>query len=236
VSDELLFVVAPYVAAVSLAAGTLAGLLRRSNLAFLVFRRARTFAIGLAGVLTTHLVLVAWPGAITAWSRTFERLLLLEAVLFLLGVTALVGLSIFLLGPRRHWPQPMAVVDAILAGVLVVTIVSGLAVAVFHRWPAAWASVTVVPYVRSVANLHPDLRYLESMPYLVKLHLFSSLVVLALAPFTRPARQALSAANRMAVRLLMPIAEPLGRTRARCQDWMRRGPATLMWPEEDEYE
>ena len=225
-SDHALFVMAPYLAAASFLAGTLGGLLNRSHDARLNApaetrgrRGTRALTIGLVGTSIGHAVIVIWPGRLTTWSQPINRLLLVEAALFLFGVAVLAGLlmvtSRYVLRPSH---ERIGVIDVTFVAVFLVAIVSGLAIPVLYRWAVAWSAVTLAPYVRSVASLQPELRYLESMPYLVKLHMFSTSVVIALVPFTTPGRVCLAAANRMVDRALMPVKRALDRTWRQFQD------------------
>ena len=118
-------------------------------------------------------------------------------------------------------------------GVLLVAIVSGLSLAVLYRWAAAWSSVTLAPYVRSVASFQPDLRHLESMPYLVELHVFSSIVLIALLPFTMPMRVCLSAAKRAIDRAVSPVGAAFGGTWRLVQERARESGCNRRWSEED---
>jgi len=243
-SDFALFVVAPYVAAAILLAGTLGALGDRPPrgrrdaadlTASSLIRDHRVLAIGLLGVAAGHALIVAWPAAIVSWTRTFVGLLVLEISLFLLGLTALAGLVMVIARHVRRLPRhSIGTIDLVFAGVLLVAVISGLGIAALHRWAAAWSSVTLVPYVRSVADLQPDLRHLEAMPYLVKLHLFSTSALIAMVPFTMPMRVFLSAARHAADRALAPVSVALARKRQQWQDWARQSGGNLIWSEEDD--
>lgn len=241
-SEYALFVVAPYLAAASLVAGALSALLDRSQRAELdaqaatarwLAGRHRVLALGLAGVLLGHALILAWPHHLARWAQPLERLFVVEASLFLLGVAAFAGLMVAIARQVPRGRRQVSVVDVTFVGVLLVVVVSGLAIPVLYRWAAAWSSVTLAPYVRSVASLQPELAYLESMPYLVKLHVFSSSVVIALVPFTTPARGYLSAAGRAVDRALTPVNTTFGRTCRLLQDRARQRAANLMWSEDE---
>ena len=229
----------------SLLAGTLGALLglsRRRRPEPLTTARTlvaghKVLVAGLLGCLGTHAVMVAWPVGLASWTQQLGGLLLVEGAFFLLGLTVLAGLAALMVSHLRHPPRrAIGVVDVSFVGVLLVVVVSGLGIAVLHRWAAAWSSVTLAPYVRSVASLQPDLRYLESMPYLVKVHLFSTSALMALAPFTTPIRMFLSAANRAADRALTPVSAAFADTWRPFQQWARQGRWNPRWSEEDEYE
>ena len=88
-----------------------------------------------------------------------------------------------------------SLVDAAFLGTWLLTLLSGLAIAIVYRWATAWSAVTVTPYARSLLSLQPNVARLEAMPYLVKLHIFSSFIVVALLAFTRMLDVLLSAAG-----------------------------------------
>ena len=245
-SDEVLFVIAPYVAAASLLAGTLTTLLRRSSRGRrewppMTLRSVvgghKLLAAGLLGSLVAHAAMVVWPDRLASWSQPPGGLLALESGFFLLGVAVLAGLAMM---AGRHLFHPhrraAAVVDVSFAGVLLVAVVSGLGIAVLHRWAIVWSSVTLAPYVRSVAMLQPELRYLESMPYLVTLHLFASSAAIALVAFTTPMRLLLAAASRAADHVLSPVGALLADTWRLFQHRARQRAWHLLWSEQDEYE
>jgi nitrate reductase gamma subunit len=245
-SDFALFVVAPYVAVAILLAGTLSTLLDQSSrrrparpevAARILVNSHRVLAIGLLGVSMGHAVILTSPGLLASWMRTPGRTVVLELGLFLLGLTTLAGLVPVIARHVRRTPQhPSAVIDVAFVGVLLVAIVSGLSLAVRYRWAAAWSSVTLAPYVRSVVSFQPDLRLLESMPYLVELHVFSSSVLIALLPFTTPMRLCLSAARRAIDRALAPVGAAFGGTWRLLQERVRQGGHTFRWSAEDEYD
>ena len=214
-SDYALFVMAPYVAAASLLAGTLSALLGQSRrgppepqtmTARTLLAGHKVLAAGLLGTLGAHALMVAWPGRLASWHQPLERLLFLEGGFFLLGLAALAGLVVVIV---RHLPHPppraMGAVDVSFVAVLLVAVVSGLGIAVLHRWAAAWSTVTLVPYVRSVASLQPDpaVSRLDAVPRQAP-PVFGQRVDRAGA-FTTPMRLFLAAANRAVDRALTPV-------------------------------
>jgi nitrate reductase gamma subunit len=245
-SDDVLFVIAPYVAAASLLAGILSTLLRRSDrgrrewppmTARSMVGGHKLLAAGLLGSLGTHAAMVAWPAQLAGLHQPPGRLLALESSFFLVGVAVLAGLAMTIARHLLHPPRrATAVVDVSFVGALLVAVVSGLGIAVLHRWAVVWSSVTVAPYVRSIATLQPDLRYLESMPYLVELHLFASSAVIALVAFTTPVRLLLAAADRAVQRALSPVGVRFAERWRLFRDRARERAWHLLWFEQDEYE
>jgi nitrate reductase gamma subunit len=243
-SDHALFVMAPYLAGAILLAGTLRGLLNPSRharrdrvpaIAGVLGRRHRILTIGLLGTSLGHALIVGWPERLASLSQPLGRLVLVEAVLFVFGLGAVAGLLMVISSHARRSAQDhVAVIDVTFVAVFLVAIVSGLVLPLLYRWAVAWSGVTLAPYMRSVASLQPDLSYLESMPYLVKLHVFSTSVLVALVPFTTPVRAWLAHVNRTIDRALMPIGSALDRGRTQFQDWTRRAGRGIQFQEDDE--
>jgi nitrate reductase gamma subunit len=247
-SDHALFVVAPFVSIVVLAVLVVAAMLgTRHEIPVSVRPSAASptgprrpgrhplLTIGLLGVLMGHVVMAAWPGEVARWTQDLPRLITFELALFALGLAALAGVAAAAWrGVLRRTDDGARVVDAAFLGVLLLALVSGLGVAVVYRWAAAWSAVTVTRYARSLVSLQPNLESLEAMPYLVKLHIFSSFIVVALLGFTRFLDVWLTTllrATRVALGPFMTIADR--RWRLLRAGAIRSG-RNLMWPEEEE--
>ena len=152
-----------------------------------------------------------------------------ELTLFALGLIALAGVAVAI--RRRVLQRSHAgVADAALLGVLLVTLLSGIGIAVLYRWAAVWSAVTVAPYVRALLHLSPDIEPIETMPYLVKLHIFSSFVIVALLAFTKSIETVLIPARRMIDAIVAPLVSSLDR---RFERTLQRG-RRVMWPEEED--
>lgn len=187
--DQIVFVVLPYAAVVV----ALAGLVCRAtgwletdrpeagNRVRLPGAGARR--IGLAGVLLGHAVGVAFPGAIVEWTRHPARLLVLEGVGLAFGGLALVGLALGMAFGLRRAQRAGRSCDVLCATLLAVALLSGIGVALAHRWSSTWYAATLVPYLRSVAILEPRLELAAPLPFLVRFHVLSGFALLAFAPF-----------------------------------------------------
>jgi len=244
-SDHTLFAVAPFVSIVVLAVAAAlrarhydwAGVGPAPPLAPMRrgFARQRLLAIGFLGVLAGHVVMLAWPDQLLRWNRDFSRLVAFELAHFALGACALVGVGAAI---RRRVLQRTAngarVVEAAFLGVLLLTLVSGLGVAVVYRWATAWSAVTVTRYARSLLSLQPNLEALEAMPYLVKLHIFSSFIVVALLAFTPLIDVLLKAPLRAIGAVVGPVASAVDRRRRLLQERLCQSSRSLMWPEEED--
>jgi nitrate reductase gamma subunit len=218
-SDRVLFAIAPYVAALVFLLGMVTRMLRdrqtatpglaaregeRSSAAAgprgAVFRAHQASATALILLFVAHVAMWIAPDALLTWNEPVTRAIAVEAAMLLLGLVAGIGLARVIAAVLRATPARLA--DVILLGVLAVAIASGLAMAARYRWASTWSAVTLTPYVRSLFTLTPELR-LVALPYLVKLHVFSGIVLLAVVPFTSVAQW-----------LVGPIQRVLGRRRA----------------------
>src|SRR6185436_2424643 len=83
--------------------------------------------------------------------------------------------------PAPRWPPA----DALLLAALAVAIGSGLAAAVLHRWGSAWYSLSLLPWLRSLLTLQPDVSLVAPLPPVVRLHVLAGIFALAVLPFTR---------------------------------------------------
>ncbi len=189
--------------------------------------------IGLLGVLVGHLLMVGWPGQLLSWNQHFGRLLVFEIVFFLLGLLALAGLiAVIGIHTIRSPLRAASLIYVAFVGVLFVTIVSGLGIGVLYRWASVWSTVTLTPYVRSLPSLEPDLQAVAAMPYLVKLHVFSTCVLVALFACSGLMRVLLSPVNRAVDRLVDLVITPFSRRWRLLQERARQSGRNLIWPEE----
>lgn len=142
---------------------------------------------GLLVVLTGHLVAFLFPRELLAWNSLPVRLYLLEVSALASGLLTLSGLVS--LAVRRLWfPRIRAVtsaMDVIILLVLLIQVGLGVYLALRLRWGSSWYVVALVPYLRSLFALRPDLALLIPLPWVVKLHVLGAFVFLALLPFSR---------------------------------------------------
>jgi nitrate reductase gamma subunit len=228
-SDRVLFTIAPYVAAFIFIAVTLT----RPPGEVGVHRGRRVFRIALAVLLASHLVMWLAPALLLVWSQSVTRVIAGEIVLFAIGVIAAAGLLralVAALSARRDTP----LADVILLGVLAVAIASGLILAARYRWASTWSAVTLTPYVRSLLTLTPDTTLL-ALPYVIKLHVFSGIALLAVLPFTSVMRPVAIVVERLRELTISPIVALVSRQIKRAAGWASESGRALVWPEpEDE--
>jgi nitrate reductase gamma subunit len=194
VSSHALFAVAPYVAALSLLGATAVRYVllndgqsqQRAAIAFRLFLGNRLWRAGLLGVAIAHALMLLLPKLLLRWNQDTARLIAMEAAFCGAGVVATAGLLGLL---QAHVREPglrkaSSLADVSILGLLLVLIVSGLCVTVLYRWASAWSAVTLTPYVHSLVSLRPRVPLIEPMPYVVRLHTFSAIALLALLPFS----------------------------------------------------
>ncbi len=152
-----------------------------------LFWGSQPFHWGLLVLFLGHLTAFLFPRAILAWNGEPVRLLILEISSFAFALAALFGL--ILLIKRRLSTKMVLVVtnkmDLVVYAVLITQIVTGLGVAFFVRWGSSWFSAVLTPYLRSVFSFNPDIDAVAASPMLIKLHIISAFLIIAIIPFTR---------------------------------------------------
>lgn len=196
-SDLFLFVALPYLALISLIGGSI---LRYKIRAFSYSSLSTQFLedkwlawasmpwhIGIMIVLIGHLLAFGLPGIWSALVSIPEFLFTVESIGILASLLCLVGLIILLI--RRFINDKLQAVtsylDIIALLILLFQVGTGLAVAIHHRWGAAWAPGTLGPYLHSIFTFKPDVTLMTDMPPFIKFHIISAWILLLFFPFTR---------------------------------------------------
>lgn len=196
-TDLLLFVVLPYLA---LAVFFLMTVLRYrmrpfsySSLSsqFLENRRhfwsSVPFHYGILAVLALHLAAFLLPAQVLAWNASAWRLAALEVTGFAMALLTLLGLVNVILRRIDH-PRARRVTnlaDWLLYLILLVQVLSGLLVAVFHGWGSSWFASSAAPWLWSLLSFQPDPAPVAGMPFLVQLHFVNAFLIFGVFPFTR---------------------------------------------------
>lgn len=143
---------------------------------------------GITLILLAHLLAAFLPGP-AAWALGGPiRLMVLEFTGMALALYALVGLVILI---GRRWPNfslPRAVtsyMDGFLLFFLLVQVVTGLGISMFHRWGGLWYLQTAVPWFWSLARLHPNPSAVAFLPGFTQVHFVIGFIVILLFPFSR---------------------------------------------------
>jgi len=192
----------------------------------------RLWQASLALLFIFHLAGLLFPRFIMNWNAGGTGLYSLEGFAFLLGLAALVG-GLITVGRNLGRSGPSLVLeisDTAFLALLLTGILSGLLMAVTHRWGSTWGAMILTPYVMSLVQGNPEPSLMTDMPFLVRLHVFSSFAVLAILPATRLASVPVLALYRT----LTLMGRPLAAAARMVDGWIRRhNPAGRIWPEED---
>lgn len=142
---------------------------------------------GILTILGGHFLGIVFPSAILSWNADPIRLVILEATGLAMAVCAFVGC--FLLIIRRFTNKRIQVVstksDYAVLLVLFFQVITGIFISVNYRWGSNWYSTAMAPYLKSVFMLKPNLGFVISMPWIVKLHIVNAYLIVILIPFTR---------------------------------------------------
>jgi nitrate reductase gamma subunit len=173
-------------------------------------------------LVVLHVVLLSAPDAVLRWNRNELRLLLLESAGFLVGAVCLIALGRRIWRHRPGLRHGTAIGDVVMATLIGVEVVSGLMLALLYRWASSWSVVTLTPYLASLMHFNPRVELVASMPFLVRLHVFSTFAIAVAIPFTTVGATALVAIRRA----VGPVAAPVTRSSQLCVaaagEWTRR--------------
>jgi nitrate reductase gamma subunit len=145
------------------------------------------FHIGILLLFVGHLVGFLIPQQVAAWNGSPLRLLVLEGTALTAGLLTLVGLVILMVRRARD-ARLRAVttpVDLVAYALLLFQVVTGLWIALGQRWGSAWYAHVLVPYLRSVFLLKPDVKQMGDLPLIVRLHAVGAFVFIATFSATR---------------------------------------------------
>lgn len=203
-SDQLLFGALPYVALAIFLVGSIYRYVAKgfqvSSLSsqFLegkqLFFGSQFFHWGIVMLFLGHLIGFLFPRAVMAWNGEPIRLLIIEFSAFGFALSSLIGL--LLLIKRRLTTKRIQMVsnhmDYIVYLVLLTQIVSGIGIAYYGRWGSNWFASVMTPYLYSVFALDPNVDLIATLTtsntmalMMVKTHIVSAFMIIALIPFTR---------------------------------------------------
>ncbi len=145
------------------------------------------FHYGILFVLLGHIVAFLVPRGILAWNGNPIRLYILEITALAAGLLTIVGMIGII--ARRISNSKIRVVtsrvDTVLYALLLLQLVSGVAVAIFHPWGSSWFATSMTPYLWSLVKFQPEIAYVVGLPWLVKLHIINAFALILIFPFTR---------------------------------------------------
>ena len=145
------------------------------------------FHLGILLVFLGHLVGFLVPRSVMAWNAVPVRLLILETTGLMAGLLCLVGLAVLVL--RRMVDARLRAVtsrvDLAVYVILLFKVVTGLWIALGFRWGSAWYTTVLVPYLRSLFWLQPDVKVMADLPLVVRLHVIGAFTLFATFSATR---------------------------------------------------
>jgi nitrate reductase gamma subunit len=145
------------------------------------------FHVGILTLFFGHLLAFLFPRGLLLWNRVPLRLFLLETSGLVAAILCLVGLVGLIL--RRASSARLRVnttrADLLVYVLLLFQIATGLDVALRLRWGSAWFGPALVPYLRSLFLLQPDVARMSEMPLPIRLHVAGAFVLFAAFSFTR---------------------------------------------------
>jgi len=209
------------------------------------YPRGWLWHVGWATLATAHAIGLLFPRAVLAWNRAGWRLYALEAITAAAGA---IVVALWLRALGRHLAgrdagdgagrqraggmlSPSSLLldlgDSVFLSLVALALVSGLLLAAIYRWGSSWGAVTLTPYLASIARGRPATLLIDHLPPLARLHVSVTFAAVAAFPFTRLAAVPVVALLRGAAACMRPVAA----ARRVAGSWMRRGPATWLWPE-----
>ena len=238
--NELLFNIWPYVAALLFPLGLAARTRSRSvpsaaATGNLVVQR-HLWHYTLLLLFLGHLLGLIFPRQVLVWDNAMVRLYALEALGFAAGLLTLAGCAGVMWRHLESSDEPAAtqVADSVFLALFFASIFSGLLTAALYRWGSSWGALTLTPYVISVLGGHPAARLVAEMPFLVQLHVFSSVTLLAVFPFSRAASLVVFVLRTGLTLGAGAFGVVIDFGRRAAQDLARRhDPSLWIWPEED---
>lgn len=145
------------------------------------------FHYGILAVLFGHVLGFLAPDVILSWNAAPLRLVFLEVTGIAFAVLTLLGLANIML--RRFGNRLTRKVttrsDWVVYVLLLVQVLTGIGVAVFHGWGSSWFATNLSPWLWSLLKLAPDVSYVAPLPLLVKLHIVNAFLLIGFFPFTR---------------------------------------------------
>jgi nitrate reductase gamma subunit len=150
-------------------------------------RGSRPFHWGIIALFFGHLIGFLFPSAVLAWNGEPIRLIIIEVSALAFAITFLYGLMLLVM--RRATNERVKVVtskmDIYVYVVLIAQVFTGIWIAYFYRWGTNWYASSMVPYLRSIFVLNPEIATVTALPLMVKIHIITAFVFLGMIPFTR---------------------------------------------------
>jgi nitrate reductase gamma subunit len=195
--------------------------------------------VGMAFTFLAHVLGLLLPSFIVTMGGAPVRLYLIEATGLIFGVVALLGWGQITwqhLGrnPAATRLRISEVADTVFLAVCGAALLSGLAMALSYRWGALWSSGTLTPYIVSLGRGVPIPELVEQMPLVIRLHVLSWFVLMAVVPFTSVASLIVYVMTRGIDRIAGLLAGPMAAvSRVSSGVKAKLNPSRWLWPDED---
>ncbi len=195
--NQLFFVVFPYISITLFVAVTIYRSIFRpftvSSLSSQLLERKYLywgnipFHYGVVAILLFHFLALVFPSALLLWNAVPIRLYMLELSGFALGLWCLAGLVTLL---YRRFKSPMiksvtVPMDLIVLCLLLVSAITGILTASSYRFGSSWFTGVFTPYLWSIIKLQPLPGLVAPLPWIIKTHVVTFFVTLAVFPFSR---------------------------------------------------
>jgi nitrate reductase gamma subunit len=198
--NHLLFALLPYVAVVAFLVviairrfGVTSGVSSESSppaAGSRTYGERLLFGYGVLVIVVGHVLALLFPEQVLLWNNDALRRYVLEVGVLIVALMTLAGLMLTaarcLVSAAAR--QRIGPADWLLYALLLVQFVSGVVMAVLYPWGSSGHAVSVVPYLRSLARIEPDLATVSDLPDPVKLHLVTAWLVVLVLPLTRVVR------------------------------------------------
>lgn len=145
------------------------------------------FHIGVLALLVGHLIAFVIPSGVIAWNSVPARLMVLEGMALVFGITTLIGLAALMYRRVTHariWAVTTRM-DVAIEALLLAQVILGVWIAVGYRWGSSWFASDLTPYLWSLVSFSPEAGAVSVMPLVVRLHIIGAFAILFMIPFTR---------------------------------------------------
>ncbi|MGE5113749.1 MAG: respiratory nitrate reductase subunit gamma [Acidobacteriaceae bacterium] len=146
-----------------------------------------SFHYGILALFVGHLIGFLLPQQVLWWNSRPARLYVLELSALVFGLMTLVGLCSAI--HRRIFTSKARMVttvaDWVVLFLLAIQVVAGIYISVIHPWGSSWFAASAAPYVWSVFKFNPNVSYLTTLPWAIKLHIINAWLIIGFFAFTR---------------------------------------------------
>ena len=145
------------------------------------------FHWGMLVLFFGHLSAFLIPRSVLLWNSHPVRLIVIEVSAFIFAIAVLIGLiNLFI---RRTTDDRVKVVtnkmDIFIEVLLILQVITGIWIAYNFRWGSSWFASVLTPYLWSIFKLQPDIVAVATLPWIIRLHIAGSFLIVLFIPFSR---------------------------------------------------